>query len=219
MANSLNISDIRKNYALRDLTEDKVSKDPLEQFISWLNEAITAQVDEPTAMVLSTVNASGFPSARVVLLKGIENGQFVFYTNYNSRKGSEIAETGKVALTFFWPVLERQVRIEGLVQKVTSEQSDSYFNSRPRGSQIGAWVSPQSQKIANREELENLTQQYISDLGTENNPIPRPPHWGGYGVIPNYLEFWQGRPNRLHDRLLYEWDNESPNWVLSRLAP
>ncbi|MGV3586883.1 MAG: pyridoxamine 5'-phosphate oxidase [Adhaeribacter sp.] len=218
MPEKLNLAAIRKNYSLQDLTEETVLDDPLAQFNRWMQEAIAAQVEEPTAMVLSTVNAAGQPSARVVLLKALEAGKFVFFTNYNSRKGKEIADSGKVALTFFWPALERQVRIEGQVTQTNPEISDEYFASRPRGSQIGAWVSPQSQPISSRQELENTTANYQQQFG-EDKAIPRPPHWGGYGVAPTYIEFWQGRPNRLHDRLAFSRPNPESSWQLNRLAP
>jgi pyridoxamine 5'-phosphate oxidase len=218
MSENINLAAIRKNYALQELTEDSVLANPLDQFNQWLLEAIQAQAEEPTAMVLSTVSAAGRPGARVVLLKGLENGQFVFFTNYNSRKGREIAAHDQVALTFFWPVLERQVRIEGKVMPVATSVSDAYFSSRPRGSQVGAWVSPQSQPIKNRQDLEAATAQYINQVG-EVNPILRPPHWGGFGVVPDYIEFWQGRPNRLHDRLAFSLSNGTASWSLNRLAP
>lgn len=211
-----NIAAIRKNYALKSLTEDTVSQDPIVQFRTWMEEALAAEVNEPTAMVLSTANATGRPSARVVLLKDVTTQGFVFFTNYSSRKGSNLHENPFAALTFFWPELERQVRIEGSIQKVAPEVSDAYFNSRPKGSQIGAWASPQSQQISSREELEKADIAYSSEFA-EIPEIPRPPHWGGYCLQPDYIEFWQGRPNRLHDRIVFQKQGEA--WELKRLAP
>ena len=218
MPDKLNLAAIRKNYSLQDLSEETVHPNPLIQFNQWMQEALAAAVEEPTAMVLSTVSETGQPSARVVLLKALEDGKFIFFTNYNSRKGQEMSATGRVALTFFWAALERQVRIEGQVSRVNPEMSDEYFNSRPRGSQVGAWVSPQSQPIANRQELEKATAAYMLEFG-ENTTIPRPAHWGGYGVTPTYIEFWQGRPNRLHDRLAFSRPDTKQTWHLNRLAP
>lgn len=217
METPLSLADIRKNYSLKSLTKDAVEKDPLRQFQIWMQEALTAQVEEATAMVLSTADAQGKPSARVVLLKALEEEGFVFYTNYESRKGQQLAQNPYASLTFFWPSLERQVRIEGQIEKISEEKSDTYFWSRPRGSQIGAWSSPQSQPIEDRFVLEDLEQQYTSQFG-QLEKIPRPPHWGGYVVKPTYIEFWQGRQNRLHDRLVYE-QNTAHTWHMQRLAP
>lgn len=217
MKKSLSLADIRINYSLKVLNHDAVAANPLQQFDTWLQEALEAKADEPTAMTLSTADAQGRPSARVVLLKEVTQEGFVFYTNYESRKGQQLAENPLAALTFFWPVLERQVRIEGTVQRVTPGVSDVYFHSRPRGSQIGAWSSPQSQPIADRTILEKLEEDYTAKFA-EQDPVPRPEHWGGYVVLPERIEFWQGRQNRLHDRLLYERADKDA-WSLQRLAP
>ncbi|AKQ45522.1 hypothetical protein TH63_07470 [Rufibacter radiotolerans] len=217
METPLSLADIRINYSLKELTVEAVSSDPFKQFGTWMQEALTAKVEEPTAFTLSTADAQGKPTARIVLLKALGPEGFVFYTNYESRKGQQLLENPYAALTFFWPSLERQVRIEGNVERVPAEASDSYFHSRPRGSQLGAWSSPQSQPIEDRSVLENLAKEYeakFSDLDV----MPRPPHWGGYLVKPQKIEFWQGRQNRLHDRLLYELQPDG-TWHLQRLAP
>lgn len=217
MALTHNIADIRKNYARQALTEDAASPSPVEQFKVWLEEAIQAEASEPTAMVLATVSADGRPSARVVLLKNVLAEGFMFFTNYDSRKGQELALRPFAALTFFWPALERQVRVEGEVMKVAPEISDNYFHSRPRGSQIGAWASPQSSEIDGRPALEEVDRQ-LTERFKDVTVIPRPDHWGGYLLQPERLEFWQGRPNRLHDRLLYE-QQQDMSWEIKRLAP
>lgn len=217
MALTHNIADIRINYAKQALNEDSVLHHPVRQFEVWLQEAIQSEAEEPTALVLSTVNAAGRPSGRVVLLKHVEEQGFTFFTNYDSRKGQELAERPFAALTFFWPALERQVRIEGRVEKVAPEVSDAYFHSRPKGSQIGAWASPQSQPIESREALEQRDKQYQEQF-TAQELVPRPEHWGGYRLVPDQIEFWQGRPNRLHDRILYALQ-ENGAWSISRLAP
>lgn len=209
-----NIANIRNEYSLKGLHEDDLDSDPLKQFSKWFDEAVNSGLDEPNAMLLSTVyNAK--PSSRIVLLKDINEG-FLFFTNYNSKKGKDIEINPQVALTFFWKELERQVRIEGIIEKTTESESDEYFATRPRGSQIGAWVSNQSEVIENREAIEQKTKKYEEQF--EGITIPRPPHWGGYKVIPDYLEFWQGRPSRLHDRLVYQ-KIENGIWKIDRLAP
>ncbi|RNI30762.1 pyridoxamine 5'-phosphate oxidase [Rufibacter latericius] len=213
----LSLADIRINYSLKELSLEAVSRDPLQQFQTWMQEALTAKADEPTAMTLSTANALGRPTARVVLLKALEKEGFIFYTNYESRKGQQLLENPFAALTFFWPALERQVRVEGRVERVSADISDAYFHSRPRGSQIGAWSSPQSQPISDRTILENLEKEY-SNKFKEMEVVPRPEHWGGYLVKPDRIEFWQGRQNRLHDRLLYELESNT-TWHIQRLAP
>lgn len=216
MAQNHKLADIRINYSRQELSEDSVSGDPISQFQVWLDEAIQSKVDEPTAMVLATVNAEGKPSARVVLLKDVSAQGFSFFTNYGSRKGRELNDFPFAAVTFFWPSLERQVRIEGKVVKVAPEVSDAYFHSRPKGSQIGAWASPQSQEIESREVIEKADKQLTAKY-EDAEVIPRPSHWGGYQLQPERFEFWQGRPNRLHDRILYE--QQQDNWNIKRLAP
>ncbi|QDA61951.1 pyridoxamine 5'-phosphate oxidase [Hymenobacter jejuensis] len=211
------LADLRKTYAQRTLTEADVLPDPVRQFRTWLDEALAAHLDEPTAMTVSTVGSNGQPSARVVLLKGLpEDAGFLFYTNYDSRKGHELSAQPLAAMTFFWPGLERQVRVEGRIEKAPQDMSDEYFQSRPRSSQVGAWASPQSQPIASREELEQRETEVLNRFGAQD-PLPRPPHWGGYILHPHRIEFWQGRPSRLHDRIVYE--QEGNGWQLSRLAP
>lgn len=211
-----NIAAIRINYMKHALTEDSVAADPIDQFKVWLEEALEAQVEEPTALVLSTVSAAGRPSARVVLLKGVDESGLSFYTNYSSRKGHELEQNPYASMTFFWPALERQVRVEGRIVKVSPEESDAYFHSRPKGSQIGAWASAQSRVIESREVLEQR-EQALAEQYAEAAALPRPEHWGGFRLEPDYLEFWQGRPSRLHDRIVYE--RERSSWQIRRLAP
>lgn len=206
---------LRENYTKGSLDVKDVASTPIEQFQVWFDEAVASQLLEPNAFLLSTVSNENKPSTRVLLLKGLDNG-FTFYTNYLSRKGTELAENPNACITFFWVELERQVRIEGVIEKVSDENSDAYFHSRPRGSQIGAWVSNQSMVIENREVLEEREKHLIEKFG--DAPIPRPPHWGGYRLIPNYIEFWQGRPSRLHDRIAYTL-LENGEWKIDRLSP
>lgn len=217
MALTHKIADIRKNYARQALTEDAVSLKPVEQFKVWLEEAIQAEATEPTAMVLATVSADGKPSARVVLLKDVSSDGFMFFTNYDSRKGRELAQHPFAALTFFWPALERQVRVEGKVVKAAPDVSEHYFHSRPKGSQIGAWASPQSSEIESRKQLKEADKE-LTERFKDTAVIPRPAHWGGYQLQPERLEFWQGRPNRLHDRIIYE-RQQGMSWKTKRLAP
>ncbi len=210
----MNIASIRKDYSLKSLDINDVNSNPLEQFHKWLQEAIKAEVLEVNAMTLSTIGLDGVPHGRIVLLKELDHG-FVFFTNYQSQKGKELEANSKASLTFFWPELERQVRIIGEVGKVSQQESDEYFFSRPIGSQIGAWTSPQSEKISSREELNERLLSFQTKF--EKEKISRPPHWGGYRLIPSKMEYWQGRPSRLHDRLQYEL--EDGKWSIARLAP
>jgi pyridoxamine 5'-phosphate oxidase len=213
---SSTIADIRKDYKLQSLLEKDVNVNAIAQFNNWWQEALHSEIDEVNAMTLATASADGIPAARIVLLKGFDDRGFVFFTNYESFKGMQLAENPRACLVFFWKELERQVRITGLVEKVSEEESDAYFNSRPEGSRIGAWASPQSQVIESREWLQEREKTYAKDFS--GKPLKRPAHWGGYRVKPVTIEFWQGRPSRLHDRLLYtlEGNNE---WKIERLAP
>ena len=209
------IADIRKDYKLRELLEADMSPDPFQQFEKWWQEVITAEITESNAMTLATVSGDGTPSARIVLLKGLDKDGFLFFTNYNSQKAKDLSANSKASLVFFWKELERQVRVNGEVERVEEESSDAYFNSRPEASRVGAWSSPQSTKIDSREWLQQEVEAYSKRF--ENNPLVRPAFWGGYRVKPQSVEFWQGRPNRLHDRLKYQWiDNK---WKIDRLAP
>ena len=213
---NLSVANLRQNYTLSGLNETEVDPNPIRQFAFWFKQAVDAQLLEPNAMTLATVDASSQPSARIVLLKNFDERGFVFFTNYDSLKGQQLAENPQAALVFWWGELERQVRIEGRVEKVSDSESDNYFYSRPQGSQLGAWASPQSQVIDSREVLDRklgqLQEQY------QEQKISRPSHWGGFRVIPRVIEFWQGRPNRLHDRICYRLIAEK-TWSLKRLAP
>jgi len=214
----MNLADIRRDYTKQALELTEVADNPFDQFAKWMDEAVKAELPEPTAMTVSTVSAAGKPSARVILLKGVEEGQFIFYTNYKSRKGEELAANPFACMTFFWAELERQVRIEGKIAKVAADVSDAYFDSRPKGSRIGAHVSPQSQPIPDRGYLEQRAKEIAEKFGG-TEAIPRPEHWGGYGLAPECIEFWQGRPSRLHDRILYQQAAGNGGWEKIRLAP
>ena len=210
------IENLRADYTANSLSENNTKADPIKQFEAWFAEAEAAKEPEFNAMNLATATSDGRPSARIVLLKGIYPDGFVFYTNYLSRKGKEIEKNPFVSLLFFWKELERQVRIEGNIKKISAEESDEYFSQRPFESRIGAWSSPQSSVIENREVLQKNVEKYNLKFGTQ--PIPRPEYWGGYMVSPNRMEFWQGRPGRLHDRLQYSL-SENDEWIINRLAP
>ncbi|MEB3337667.1 MAG: pyridoxamine 5'-phosphate oxidase [Leptolyngbyaceae bacterium] len=210
------LADLRKDYTLQGLNESEADLNPFQQFQIWFDQALAAQLPEVNAMTLATATPNGIPSARIVLLKGLDERGFVFYTNYESRKGQELAQNPQASLVFLWAELERQVRVQGQVEKVSAPESDAYFQSRPLGSRLGAWASLQSQVVASREvleeRLESLGQQY------PDQQVPRPSHWGGYRVLPTEIEFWQGRPSRLHDRLRYRRQADG-SWLRDRLCP
>ncbi|WP_275271901.1 pyridoxamine 5'-phosphate oxidase [Limnobacter sp. P1] len=211
----MSIADLRKDYTQATLDEADALANPLDFFKLWFDQALNADLPEPNAMTLATVNAKGRPSARIVLIKGLDARGITFFTNYESRKGQELAQNPHAAILFHWTELERQVRIEGRVEKCSPEESDAYYLSRPAGSRLGAWASPQSQVIDSRAVLEARVRQAQEEQ--RGDPQTRPPFWGGYRLVPDFFEFWQGRPSRLHDRLAYTLQGDS--WAMSRLAP
>lgn len=213
---NISVANLRQNYTRFGLKETDAHRDPLQQFKTWFEEAIAAEVPDANAMTLATATPEGKPTARIVLLKGLDDRGFVFYTNYNSKKGQQLQVNPSASLVFWWQPLERQVRIDGRVEKTSEEESDLYFASRPLGSQLGAWASEQSLTIGNREILEERFRDFEAKYSEVE--IPRPPHWGGFRVIPEAIEFWQGRPSRLHDRLSYRLQGDR-TWHRERLAP
>lgn len=212
----MSIADIRKDYQLESLDETKVATDPFLQFSRWWDDAVKSEIDEVNAFTLATADKSGMPAARILLLKGFDPRGFVFFSNYNSNKGKELEDNPRASMVFFWKELERQVRISGSVEKVDAAESDAYFHSRPAGSRLGAWASAQSSVISSRLVLQENVERLQKEF--EGKEIPRPPHWGGYLLRPKSVEFWQGRPSRLHDRILYRSD-EKGSWKLERLSP
>jgi len=211
----MSIASLRKDYQLASLAESDVAHDPFTQFAHWFEQALKAEVAEANAMSLSTVNAEGRPSSRIVLIKEFDSRGFSWFTNYDSRKGQELSQNRHAALLFFWTALERQVRIEGKIHKISEEDNDAYFHSRPLGSRQSACASSQSQPVANRQQLEDKLAEVVAKFG--DNP-PRPEHWGGYRLVPDFIEFWQGRSSRLHDRIAYTRQTDD-TWVISRLQP
>ena len=210
------MKDLRENYSKGELLETMIDKNPIVQFQQWFNEAVQEKIPEPNAFILSTAMVDFKPSARVMLLKGVENNSFVFFTNYESRKGKELTWNPYAAMVFLWLPMQRQIRIEGRVEKTSSEESEDYFQSRPRESQLGAWCSVQSSVLESRAELDN---KYITlEKKYEGKEIPKPPYWGGFKVLPSAIEFWQGRTSRLHDRLRYTHHGDN-NWLIERLSP
>lgn len=213
--NKIDIEGLRREYAGEELLEDNVQDDPVEQFSVWFEQALRSEVKEPNAVSLATATADGKPSARIVLLKGFDKRGFRFFTNYESRKARELDENPHASLCFFWQELERQVRIEGKVKKLSREESENYFSKRPRLSQIGAWASRQSEKVESRDQMEAKFREFQEKF--EDEPVPAPEFWGGYRLHPTSIEFWQGREGRLHDRLLYTKSSDS--WKITRLSP
>ena len=210
------IADLRKEYSSQSLLETDIERNPFDQFEKWWTQAVNSQIDEPNAMTVATASGDGMPAARIILLKGFDKTGFVFFTNYKSYKAMHLEENPRACLVFFWKELERQVRITGLVERVSEKESDDYFYSRPKGSQIGAWASPQSQVIENRDWLDQHYLQLTEEF--KQKELKRPAHWGGYRVTPVIIEFWQGRPSRLHDRIQYSLE-EDGKWKIERLSP
>ena len=214
MTSNASIAQLRKNYTFGQLLEAELAPNPLSLFQIWFDQAVKAECPEPNSMTLATADTAGNPSARIVLLKGADEAGFTFFTNYESQKGQELAVRPHAALLFHWHELERQVRIKGTVDRVSADESDAYFNSRPAASRIGAWASPQSAEIPSREFLEEAEKRFSAEYGDKP---PRPAHWGGYRLHPTEIEFWQGRPSRLHDRIHYQLEGDQ--WRITRLAP
>jgi pyridoxamine 5'-phosphate oxidase len=208
------LADLRRDYSGKELTKAVVDPDPIAQFSTWLDEALNSEITDANAMIVSTVDVNCRPSSRVVLLKGLDDRGFVFFTNYESRKGADLANDPNISLTFFWPQLQRQVHVSGIAEKTSRQESETYFKSRPLDSQIGAWASHQSTVIESRETLEMSFQEIRERFGDD---VPLPPFWGGYRVTPSQLEFWQGRASRLHDRIVYKRENGA--WTIERLSP
>lgn len=212
---SIELAELRKEYTLKTLSEDTVDPNPVGQFTKWFEEALASSVNEPNAMHLATVDQQNRPNGRIVLLKSCDERGFTFFTNYTSQKGTELIATPFAAITFFWPELERQVRIQGSIEMASAEESDAYFSTRPRGSQLGAWASVQSQVIPDREFLEKREEELEARFAGAD--VPRPPHWGGFRLNPEKIEFWQGRASRLHDRIRYVRSDD--DWKIERLSP
>jgi pyridoxamine 5'-phosphate oxidase len=211
----ISIADIRKDYILASLSEEVVGDDPFSFFHTWFEEAVSASIDDVNAMTLSTLQEDGFPDARIVLLKGLDERGFTFFTNYESEKGVQLSKHSKASLVFHWKELERQVRVMGIAEQLTAAENDAYFASRPRASQLGAWASPQSQKIEKRELLEERYAQFEQQF---TDVVPRPSHWGGFRIVPIKIEFWHGRSSRMHDRIVFE-KQENESWSRYRVAP